>query len=45
MVYLKINQLVYDLIKCSGMDISNIACHKHCGSQIISVTQMQNVIT
>jgi hypothetical protein len=27
------------------MDISHIACHKHCASQIISLTQMQNVIT
>jgi predicted nicotinamide N-methyase len=29
-VYLKINSLIYDMVKVSGMDISSIACHKLC---------------
>ena len=44
MVYIKINKLVYDLIRCSRMDINHISCHRHCKAQIISVTQLQNVI-
>ena len=44
MVYLKINKLVHDLIKASGMHINKIACHALCKSQIISYSEMSNVV-
>lgn len=44
MVYVKINQLVHDLILLSGCKLGQIGCTLKCSFQIISFTDLTSVI-
>lgn len=44
MVYVKINQLVHDLIILSGSRLGQIGCTMKCSFQIISFTDLTSVI-
>ena len=44
MVYFKLNSLIIDLVRVTGMNLSQIACSRYCSRQVISYESMTLIL-